>query len=133
VHAAAVEALLGVGRGDAERSVKTGRGWWVVWARMDGDDGHDVRDEDDHGHDDDAAAAEGGREREVPGEERTGLRRRVGREILLVRRSGEAEQRGKGRVVSGWGSGGHKLEGAKMGIGFDARRYMEGMVMRFGR
>ena len=120
------------GSGEAERSVKTGRGWWVVWARMDGDDGHDVRDEGDHGHGDDATT-EGEREREVPGEERTGLRRRVGREILLVRRSGEAEQRGKGRVVSGWGSGGHKLEGAKMGIGFDARRYMEGMVMRFGR
>jgi hypothetical protein len=87
--------------------------------------------DDDEGDDDDAVTVTGGEVERA--EERTGLGRRVGREILLVRRAAEGEQRGKGRAVSGWGAGTPKLEGAKMGIGFDARRYMEGMVMRFGR
>jgi hypothetical protein len=142
VHAAAVEVLCGVGSGERERSLKTGRGWWVVWARMDDDehgehgDDHDERsdgDERDDGTVTERGDGEGELEVMESGDERTGLKRRVGREILLVRRAADAEQKGKGRVVSGWGSGGgHRLEGAKMGIGFDARRYMEGM-MRFGR
>ena len=96
---------------ERERSVRTGRGWWVVWARQQGR----RRDDDE---------VEGDSEqKDVVGN----------REILVVRRARDSDGK-KGR--SAWGIGGDgketKMDASRMGIGFDPRKYMEGIV-RMGR
>lgn len=119
-HLAAVEILSTVNLEERERSVKTGRGWWVVWARQ-----HKESDGEMAQHE----FSEGGPSKQEA------LRPRGDREILIVRKTKEAGS-GKSRVVSGWGFGesndSSKLESSRMGIGFDPRAYMQGIV-RLGR
>ncbi|KAF2665413.1 hypothetical protein BT63DRAFT_65504 [Microthyrium microscopicum] len=124
LHSAALEVLATVRTEEVERRVKTARGWWVGWARVVINDKPTDEESEDEVDEWRARTSSG---MGVPA-------RRRGREIVLFRRAKEAEK-GKNRSVSGWSLRGVGSEGSKLedlGIGFDARRYVEG-IMGFGR
>jgi hypothetical protein len=143
VHFAAVEILTGAGEEERERSAKTGKGWWIVWARRRRAEGKPETDEDEEN----VTASNTVSSRPLtttleegyfgPNEGTWPLGSRIpgDREILIVRRAKDADTR-KSRVVSGWSLGGGdnkaSLDSSRLGIGFDPRKYMEGIV-RLGR
>jgi hypothetical protein len=142
------------GKRELERSVKTARGWWVVWMRLDDESaaesqrGNPVNDDASSGQTIRSSsgvterggdyfnqdASEGGSQALVDD----------GREAILVRRARDAapERKSKARATSGlWGFGGSAAgSGAKdagsgwgparlaEGVGVDARRYVEGLL-----
>jgi hypothetical protein len=131
MHSAALEVLASVQKDEVERRVKTARGWWVGWAKVSvkPSQSDDFQEEGlstvDEGHVSDAAGKG----------ESTGQIRGKGREILLFRRAHDSDSKGKG-IASGWGLRGgsenSRLDGTDMGLGFDARRYVES-IMGLGR
>jgi hypothetical protein len=139
VHSAMLEVIRGTRDGneaddEVERSVKTGRGWWVVWMKVNDDD-----DGGGGGGERKAKTPEQGDDgyfdtRSGSGSGRSPTRDGSGKDVLLVRRARDASalaEKGKGRSVSGWGFGlkdGSRAESGGLGIGFDARRYVEGLV-----
>ena len=129
VHMTAIDVLCGIGEDERERSSKTGKGWWVVWARQRGEAESAGQRESTTPHSGSAEDYFG--DTNQSGTSVNG-RKAGDREILIVRRARDADS--KLRAVSGWGMGGDssKLDAARMGIGFDPRKYMEGIV-RLGR
>lgn len=123
-------ALIAATRGDPreiERTVKTSRGWWVVWMRLGPDR---VAGDDD---DADGQNAPPQRVAAVA----SGRGKGGYREAFLVRKASDHQDKGQGRRT-GWvggGSGGSGREGkwgeagkVVEGIGVDARRYVEGLL-----
>jgi hypothetical protein len=130
MHSAALEMLSSIQKEEVERRVKTARGWWVGWAKVsvklevDGNEsGESMREY--------LLSSDDGKKNAM--KQRDG---RSGREILLFRRAKDVDMKGKSRITSGWGLGGvgasSRLDGTDMGLGFDARRYVEG-IMGLGR
>jgi hypothetical protein len=138
---------------ELERSVKTGRGWWVVWMRMDDDLPQPQTEEDTAPP---TAVAERDMTtptRENQGEDYFGRPRTSqssndllmtyadAREAILVRRARDAVPKQKARGASGlWGFGGSTTGNGKdtgagwgparlaEGVGIDARKYVEGLL-----
>jgi hypothetical protein len=133
---------------ERERSVKTGRGWWVVWMRVAAAEsrrgsfaaaahaGQGTAIESDAGEKEDASSTRALREI-TPEESET-----VYKEAILVRRARDAaasRPSGK-RIGSGFfGFGGLSSSGKDVGsgwgpawlaegVGVDARRYVEGLL-----
>jgi hypothetical protein len=132
VHQTAVDLLCGIGEEDRERSCKTAKGWWLVWARQRKEIDSTGEGTSIYLHS--GTAADYFTSTVLAGTHVNG-RRAGDREILIVRRAREMDS--KLRSVSGWGIGGDskdstKLDASRMGIGFDPRKYMEGIV-RLGR
>jgi hypothetical protein len=129
VHMTAIDVLCGIGEDERERSSKTVKGWWVVWARQ-------RRESESAGQEESTTPHSSSAEDYFGDINQSGTsvngRKAGDREILIVRRARDADS--KLRAVSGWGMGGDssKLDAARMGIGFDPRKYMEGIV-RLGR
>lgn len=137
----------GGGERELERSIKTGRGWWVVWMRMDDDLPQQKEDKR-------PASSKSGSPTPKPGDLREssdyfGGSKSVGssnvmtyadaREAILVRRARDAvsdksKSRGTGGIW-GFGGGNGKDAGAGWGparlaegVGIDARKYVEGLL-----
>lgn len=138
----------GGGERELERSVKTGRGWWVVWMRMDDDapqqfenaqslaigDGSDTPTlKNQKTHDSDYFGS-------LKGSESSHVMTFAdAREAILVRRARDAvpaAQKNKSGGLWGFGGGGNgKDAGAGWGparlaegVGIDARKYVEGLL-----
>jgi hypothetical protein len=128
VHSAMLEIVRGTRIGgealdETERSVKTARGWWVVWMK--------VGDEDDTT----PQASETGEinfSLPSPTTDANDEKEQHGKDVILVRRARDAlasSSKGKGRSVSSWGFGTRdSSESSGLAMGFDARKYVENLV-----
>lgn len=103
--------------GELERTVKTGRGWWVVWLRVEDGDKKIVLE--DHGERDERAEAF--LVRRTWGPKRDGLAGRSSSGKWLLR-----EQPRSARDGSGSGATGAKS--VSEGVGVDARKWVEGLL-----
>jgi hypothetical protein len=145
----------GGGGRELERSVKTGRGWWVVWMRMDDDLPQKAEDTPPtiKETDDTTPTPETQKQNELGdyfGSAKTGessdemlMTYADAREAILVRRARDAipaSLKNKSRGTSGiWGFGGGGGNGKDAGagwgparlaegVGIDARKYVEGLL-----
>jgi hypothetical protein len=139
------------GQQELERSVKTVRGWWVVWMRLDDESGPERDQVTDEKIDGKSSTIRSNSQKTERGgyfnQSLTSSRIRLaedGREAILVRRARDAipEAKSKARATSGlWGFGGlgagssGKDTGSGWGparlaegVGVDARRYVEGLL-----
>jgi hypothetical protein len=136
---------------ELERSVKTARGWWVVWMRL--DDESERKEEKDK-NDDETSTIRSNSQNTERGDyfnQSTTSSHNTpakhiddGREAILVRRARDAipEAKSKARATSGlWGFGGAGFGSSGKdtgsgwgparlaeGVGVDARRYVEGLL-----
>jgi hypothetical protein len=142
-----------LGQRELERSVKTARGWWVVWMRLDDESSNPPQEKEDENNDDETSTIRSNSRNTERGDyfdqSMTSQRRPAnevddGREAILVRRARDAipEAKSKVRATSGmWGFGGlgsgssGKDTGSGWGparlaegVGVDARRYVEGLL-----
>jgi hypothetical protein len=139
------------GQQELERSVKTARGWWVVWMRLDDENCPEGDEDKDPNVSDETSTIRSNSQNtergDYFGQSITSSRLRLahdGREAILVRRARDAipEAKSKVRATSGlWGFGGlgagssGKDTGSGWGparlaegVGVDARKYVEGLL-----
>ncbi|TLD22458.1 hypothetical protein E2P81_ATG07651 [Venturia nashicola] len=156
VHSAILELIKetrpatdsgGGGERELERSVKTGRGWWVVWMRMDDDLPQQVEDTPSLAIDGSNTPTvkiqkPGGSDYfgSLKGSESSQLMTFAdAREAILVRRARDAvpaaQRNTSGGIWSFGGGGNGKDAGAGWGparlaegVGIDARKYVEGLL-----
>jgi hypothetical protein len=131
--------------------VKTARGWWVVWMRLDDDSANKAEKDND---DDETSTIRSNSQNTERGDyftQSTTSSQKAhptdiddGREAILVRRARDAipEAKSKIRAAGGlWGFGGSSLGSSGKdtgsgwgparlaeGVGVDARRYVEGLL-----
>lgn len=139
----------GGGERELERSVKTGRGWWVVWMRMDDDLPQQVENKPppatENGSDTPTLENQKRLGSDYFGSLRGSESSHVmtfadSREAILVRRARDAvpaAQKNKSGGIWGFGGGGGNGKDAGAGwgparlaegVGIDARKYVEGLL-----
>ncbi|QDS76323.1 hypothetical protein FKW77_002542 [Venturia effusa] len=141
-------ASEGGGERELERSVKTGRGWWVVWMRMDDDFAQQTKESPPGGTGNESNTPTIKNQKEhgsdyfgsLKGSESSHVMTFAdAREAILVRRARDAvpaTQKNKAGGIWGFGGGGNgKDAGAGWGparlaegVGIDARKYVEGLL-----
>jgi hypothetical protein len=115
-------------QGELERTVKTGRGWWVLWMRVQGKVNGDVDDAENQGMPKEAVLVR--RAREGGGSQGGGVRfGKGGRQVSGMgwlarepRRDGSGSSAGAGPGVT------MGVAGVSEGVGVDARRWVEGLL-----
>ncbi|RKU45672.1 hypothetical protein DL546_005206 [Coniochaeta pulveracea] len=134
---------------ELERTVKTSRGWWIVWSRiLDGSPHSPLLAAQDSGtptpesgplpaatSQESDAASTGSKDGDspTPTQDARQMFPVVSKEIFLVRKSGETTGGGgvMGSLGVGGGTGGGWADGASrlaQGIGVDTRKYIEGLL-----
>jgi hypothetical protein len=136
--------------GAIERSVKTSRGWWVVWGQLrnalgTADSAHDITPTKATSsgwlHTLNKQSAADAASQDYFSQQHSASTESHA-QVILIRRAQNVDSKGKARVTSGLGwnlslggaasEAGKMLDASRFGIGFDARKYMEGIV-RLGR
>jgi hypothetical protein len=129
---------------ELERTAKTSRGWWIVWSRVlereagGGGSADSARDVDEQGEGEGSRSQGDGASGRSGGsgstdDEPTPMQDGavVGKEIFLIRKSGDHGGGVRSYVSVGTGGGGGWADGASrlaQGIGVDTRKYIEGLL-----
>lgn len=126
---------------ELERTAKTSRGWWIVWSRVlereeaaaHGSTIEEEEEEEEDGEDDDDDGQGSGSRSGSTDDEITPMQDGavVGKEIFLIRKSGDHAGGVRSYVSVGTGGGGGWADGASrlaQGIGVDTRKYIEGLL-----
>jgi hypothetical protein len=112
-------------QGELERTVKTGRGWWVLWMRVQGRVNADADDAENRGVPKEAVLVKRAmNDGEGSGGASSGKGgRHVSSEIGWLAREGRRDASG-----SSAGGGGGGVSSVSEGVGVDARRWVEGLL-----
>ncbi|KJZ73180.1 hypothetical protein HIM_07377 [Hirsutella minnesotensis 3608] len=110
-----------------ERTHKTNRGWWIVWARVPSRRDRHAADNERRGRDEDAASVGSGTDfSQVAGYDGEKIDpRATSKEIFLLRRASDHAGLRSSAAGVGGGDGAGKLA---QGIGVDTRRYVEELL-----
>jgi hypothetical protein len=119
---------------ELERTAKTSRGWWIVWSCVLSTSPTDSGSiAGNRSNPDDGVGERGGSDEETtPTQDVDDPLPVVGKEIFLIRKSGDTAGAGggvaslvPGAVGGGWADGASRLA---QGIGVDTRKYIEGLL-----
>lgn len=125
------------GGGELERTVKTSRGWWVAWMRVQGQVNTDAEDAENWGGPKEAVLVRRARE-EVAGGGKGGGRQFSGMGMGWLSPASASASPGGGRGMrdvsagsssaAGGGGGNTGVASVSEGVGVDARRWVEGLL-----
>ncbi len=116
---------------ELERTVKTGRGWWVLWMRVQGSVNKDADDAENRGVAKEAVLVRRAREDAGGSSGGGSLFAGGGRQVSgwLSRRDASGSSAGAGVAGGGGGSGSATgVASVAEGLGVDARRWVEGLL-----
>jgi hypothetical protein len=110
-------------KSELERTVKTGRGWWVLWMRVQGKVNADAEDAGNRGLPKEAILVRKARE-----DAANAYSSKSGRQVSGIGWLAREQRRDGSGSSAGGGGATTSVAGVSEGVGVDARRWVEGLV-----